>query len=747
MKRWILTALVAATLVCASGGLASAQGAPPAGHPIILRSYTLDPGRGLLPVIPESLRIERYAEGASGDYLVQFKRGRADEGKAALARLGVSASVYLPEDAFKIRLSRAQVEKVRRFRPLEWIGPYQPAFKLAPKLAREGQAAYKVYLTESADAARVGKAIEALGGEVSGDGQVLTVVIDGNALDAIAHILDVEWIENFKVYKLRNDTAAGEMNASPAWNGGFTGAGVQIGLADTGLDTGVDDHGVNDDIHRDFDNRVNHISSWPIQSGWNLLVNNDGANDGASDLDSGHGTHTTGSAAGNGSRSGGTYKGIAPAAGITMQAIEQYVEMNALGEALVGPDGYYLAGIPDDLNTLFAEAQGWGTTIHSNSWGGGDPGAYDASSQDVDEYTWKHKNFLTIFAAGNDGVDANADGKIDPGSITSPSTAKNTLSVGATENRKPAPAPNADSGRYGTWWPSDYSAEPIKSDFIADAGGDGLAAFSSRGPTLDGRIKPDVVAPGTWIASVRSSLATYDGWGDPIDAFYMYMGGTSMSTPLVAGAVTLVKDYYVNTWKINPSAALLKATIINSATDVSGQYAAPYLEAGPIPNSNEGWGLVNLDRAIVDHERKVSDSKFPLRTGDKAQFTATVESSARPGRVTLVWSDYPASPAAGKTLVNDLDLVVESPSGLKYMGNRFSNGWTVPGLDAAQADRTNNVECVYIQTPEPGVWKAYVEGVNVPSGPQVFAIVGDADFAPRTTAFFDGKLISGPRRP
>ena len=715
------------------------------GHPIFLKGEQFDPSMNIFPSIPSGFTIKEYPSHTFGYYLVQFKKGNMVNGKNQLKELGVNIVSYFPEDTFKIRIT-SEIAKTLKILPIvEWVGIFQPFYKLSLNLKRNGQGAYKITLTNFANIEQITKQIEALGGKVIGNDTILTIVIDSSKLNQIANIEEVEWIENFKVYKLYNDTSANEMRAPFAWGSGYTGLGIQTNIADSGIDTGIDNSGIVGDIHLDFDNRVAHITSWPIPPGWGFLVNNPGADDGASDLDSGHGTHVTGSVAGNGAMSGGNYKGIAYESTITMQALEQWVDTNLLGKVVIGPSGYYLAGIPDDLNELFLEAYNWGSFIHSNSWGGGTFGEYDSSSQDVDEFMWNHKDFLILFAAGNDGADKNADGIIDLGSVTPPATAKNAIAVGAVENLKPTPIPNEDSGTYGETWPEDYPEEPIHSDPTADAGGDGMVAFSSRGPTQDGRIKPDVVAPGTWIASVRSSLATYDGWGDPIDDYYMYMGGTSMSTPLTAGAVALISDFYNNTMSINPSAALIKATLINSATDIPGQYPLPYNEAGPIPNHNEGWGLVNLERAINDHERKFSDSQFSLSSGNMVKFIATVESSSKPGRVTLVWTDYPGTLGAAKALVNDLDLVVKSPTGKLYIGNNFSNGWTLPGFNQTKFDHVNNVECVYIENPEVGTWESYVYARSVPMGPQDFALVADADFNAMTPLLKGSFLTNGMR--
>src|SRR5205823_12312648 len=123
----------------------------------------------------------------------------------------------------------------------------------------------------------------------------------------------------------------------------------------------------------------------------------------------------------------------------------------------------------------------------------------------------------------------------------SPATAKNVIATGASEN-----ITGTLAATYGLY---------------AD-GPDTMADFSSRGPCADGRIKPDLVAPGSWIASAASSAAANEAaiaW-TPIDDYYVYMGGTSMAGPHAAGAAAVFVQFYPSTHtNAVPSPALVKA--------------------------------------------------------------------------------------------------------------------------------------------------------------------------------------------
>jgi hypothetical protein len=330
---------------------------------------------------------------------------------------------------------------------------------------------------------------------------------------------------------------------------------------------------------------------------------------------------------------------------------------------------------------------------------------------------------VILFAAGNGGIDLDANGVIDPDSIDSPGTAKNCITMGATEGYRPV---GGASGTYGNYWPSDYPVSPIYDDQVADSAV-GMAAFSGRGPCNDGRLKPDICAPGTNIISCRSHAVTAGVLWGVYNADYLYSGGTSMSTPLTAGAAALVREYYRTHRSHTPSAALIKATLINGACEIyPGQYGSGTWREIPTlrPNNAEGWGRLDLKSSVMpDTPRTVEfqDIGAGLSTGQSLFYSYPVLGSA-PFKVTLVWTDYPASTSAQKALVNDLDLTVRLPDGSVISGN-------------GTTDRLNNVEGVDVEMPAIGTYTVTVNAYNVPSGPQPFALVVSGVFgSPAPTA-------------
>jgi hypothetical protein len=149
-----------------------------------------------------------------------------------------------------------------------------------------------------------------------------------------------------------------------------------------------------------------------------------------------------------------------------------------------------------------------------------------------------------------------------------------------------------------------------------------------------------------------------------------------MATPLVAGAAALVRQYYTDQASITPSAALIKATLVNGAIDLSpGQYgtaARQEIPDPPRPNNVEGWGLVNVENALfaaAPRELLYFDESPGLGTEEGTTYAFEVTDASEPLRVTLAWSDYPGTPAAGGALVNDLDLTVTDPSGTVHYSN------------------------------------------------------------------------------
>jgi hypothetical protein len=400
----------------------------------------------------------------------------------------------------------------------------------------------------------------------------------------------------------------------------------------------------------------------------------------------GHGTHVTGIIAGSGATGetddfGALWGlGVAPGAHVIMQRIF---------------DGEGNFEAPPSFFDLTRDAVQAGADIGSNSWGDDTQGRYDISAQEFDALVRDADGtghpYILEFSAGNAG----------PGSQTigSPAVAKNVIATGACENDR-----------------FDF--------FIYDTGQDAMADFSSRGPCEDGRIKPDVTAPGTWISSLRSPVGNDEfSWAD-IDFYYMFEGGTSQAGPHVSGAAAVFVQWYrASHTNATPSPALVKAALINSAVDMDDE-----VETGPVPNNDEGWGRVDLTEIIgADRTFDFVDQSITLATGQTYERHVVVEDSAEPLKITLAYTDVPGFPGALQALVNDLDLEVIAPDGTSYHGNQFDNGESIP--NAPSYDSINNVEAVHILTPQPGEYIVRVKARNVPSDARFDTGAVDQDFA------------------
>ncbi len=320
------------------------------------------------------------------------------------------------------------------------------------------------------------------------------------------------------------------------------GTGIIVAVADSGLDSGTNDS----TMHPDFRDHIVDIVSLPMTSWWASTCGSP-ANDGAEDID-GHGTHVAGSVLGDGTDSSGNIKGMAPEARLYFQSVGSWCASNPAGERNT------LLGIPTNKTDLFRFAAENGSRVHTNSWGSTCNGTcyseYTIGSLQADIAARDYTNMTILFSAGNSGADANSNGEIDFDSLGNPATAKNVFTVGASENDRPS---------LNYIWGSSYGS-PINNDLRAD-NVSGMAAFSSRGPVDDGRLKPDISAPGTFILSTKSRSTSSVGWL-AYNSSYTYMGGTSMSTPLTAGATALLLEHLIdNRGHQDPSSALVQGNL------------------------------------------------------------------------------------------------------------------------------------------------------------------------------------------
>ena len=639
-------------------------------------------------------RMLRTDSTDSNYILVQMRGPLTAEQQEQLAAAGAEVLEYVPEDTYLCRYRPSDLGPIRALPFVAWANVYMKELKVKAGLYARRPGATAALMTlgpldhiEGTDPVTVdvvlqqGEDPEGLRNEIATAAAVDPASIDLGTrklrlttqrrhLPAVAAIDAVRHVEEFVPPKLANNVGRQILAVDPPLPPSPLPASNQIiAVCDTGLDTGVIST-----IHPAFTGRVNKLYAL-------------GRTTTSSDPN-GHGTHVAGSALGDGtSTTLGKIQGTAPAAKLVFQSV-----LDSRGG---------LTGIPTDLTDLFDPPYtDDNARVHTNSWGSKVNGDYTTQSTELDTFVWDNRDLVICVAAGNEGSDALGTGKIAQGSLTAPGSAKNCITVGASENTRPSYAYGGvqPAQTYGDLWSTDYPVEPMKSAAIARKPA-GIVPFSSRGPAKTNRFKPDVVAPGTAIISAKSTLApvpTPSDWGATSDPLYMYEGGTSMATPLVAGCAAVVRQWLsgklVNPPAGKPTAALVKAVLINTAVPLSGQFSPA--ECGTPPDNSQGYGRVNLAPLWGGdiYQPVVQDEDVALITGQQSTVTTVALPTLAGGvtlTATLVWTDL-----AGDSLQNDLDLTVEAldasgnviPSAPVWHGNKPSG--------STDFDRANNVEQV-----------------------------------------------------
>ncbi|MBE9031833.1 S8 family serine peptidase [filamentous cyanobacterium LEGE 11480] len=694
-------------------------------------------------------------------YLVELIGPPKSDWLKAIQDIGGRIQANLSDFTLLVGLLPSQMTALNNQSWIEAITPYRPAMKVSPQLranptrtlrstelqtlnlaARSADEPEQVEISvfEGEDISAIANEVEAVGGTIlSQTTESIKAVMSVEGITALAKEQSVEAIQPSVFNQFYNDRAATIM-AVPSDRTfadlPLLGTGQTVAVADSGLDTGQ----INN-IHADIQGRVVDLQSWPTGAAFAPYTNDPvGNDDGPADFYSGHGTHVAGSVLGNGAAAiangaGPVPKGIAPEAKIYFQAVEQNINWKSLAELrAVGlrpftrnwpPPAASLWGLPDDLTPLFDSAYQAGARIHTNSWGASVAGRYTENSRTVDRYVWEHRDMLILFAAGNEGVDRN--GSVLPDSMGSPGTAKNCVTVGASENNRPAtsvPTPGLNRTWSQAGWSSLNAAGHVSDN------SEGMAAFSSRGPTDDGRIKPDLVAPGTNILSMRSTV--YRGnreilWGDLAagDALrdkYCWSGGTSMSTPLVAGAAAVIRQYLIEQREhyqpnVKPSAALIKALLLNGAIPMAGQYA------NEIPSSQQnsvcGFGRANITNSLLQQAWFDDELESAVETGEIRIYKVQPIDNTQPMKITLVWTDAPGPVGVGQ-IQNKLYLQLKAPDGTIFNGD-------VTAYPTVQ----NNTQKVVIENPVNDTYELRVRGVSVTRNSPGVAQTGAArqDFA------------------
>ncbi|MGD8245420.1 MAG: S8 family serine peptidase, partial [Anaerolineae bacterium] len=648
-------------------------------------------------------------------FLIRLRGPLMEEWRAQLRDLGVDLLEYIPLHNYTAKLTMDEATAVRALSFVDGVRLYDAGDSGQPASTARARAAvpspggnqmitYDARLHREEDMPAVLAWLDERGVNVAGSSgrKVRLYLLEQDDLaDELADLIEVAEVQEYVAPKLHNDVARvllgidRRSGTDARAQISQTGEGQIVGVADTGLD----------EAHPDFQGRI--VGVVPL-----------GRPNDASDPH-GHGTHVAGSVLGDGAASQGAIRGTAPEAELFFQSV-----MDVQGG---------LGGLPLNLEDLFEEAYQAGARIHNNSWGSATEAAYVFNSMEVDEFVSKRRDMLIVISAGNEGQAESRfhseRGFVDWLSIGSPATAKNAVTVGASRTSR------TSGGLSQLTHDEAFSGFPDPPIAIEKVSGDpqGLAGFSSRGPSDDRRIKPDVVAPGTDIASAKSSRAPLRNfWGPyPGNSRYAFMGGTSMSAPLVSGCAALIREYYVKDIDHAPSAALLKATLINSTRLLTA--ADALADHAQLPNYHQGFGSVHMPWAIPNPSEPdlrlnfldtLQDQALQFtRSGQRFRFSFTSNGN-RPLRLCLTWTDLP-----GRAVQNNLNLFLQLPSGAKVSGN------TNLPQKLTRLDRDNNIETIRLENPTPGNYLIQIAAKSLLRGPQDFALVVTGDLESPLTEF------------
>ncbi len=686
---------------------------------IALNGYILDTTNpeATFGQLPADLRQTDMTEGLArglqprgGLYLVQFAGPIQDGWLDALKNSGAEIVSYMPSNAYVVRASSGAASALLLLKQnsfVQFVGDYEPAYRISPELreARIKDGASFVDLTvqviEGPNAKPTMDKIASLASDGIQSHQVMNyhnieLRVQASRITEIAFYEDVFAVES-RGQRRRFDEAQGQISAGNLTGNSPSGPGYLTWLAGKNFNSSqfssfsvnVVDDATSLTGHPDFANSRIAFTSNP--------TNQTGAQGGHGFLNS-HiiGGINSGTGSANEDANGFNYGlGIAPWARVGVTAI---------------------FGSGSSTSTAWeSTAYGQSARISSNSWGfqtqtGAPIPLYNTNAQEYDRIVRDAQTaaglqqLSVVFAAGNDGSGANT--------VSTPSTAKNVITVGASENVRQTGTDGCAVANSG-----------------ADSAND-IIGFSSRGPVNsaggDGRVKPDIVAPGTHIeAGVPQS--NYNGssvcnqYWPAGQTLYGWSSGTSHSCPAVAGGAALVYQNFLNNSLPAPSPAMVKAFLMNSATYMTGTGAS-----GNLPSNSQGMGRMDLGRAFDGAARVLVDQTQTLgATGNTHTVTGSVVSSSQPFRVTLAWSDAPG-PTTGAPWVNNLDLEV-TVGGITYKGNVFTGANSVSG---GTADGKNNVESVFIPAGTTGSFTITVRATNIAGdGVPGNADTTDQDFA------------------
>lgn len=638
--------------------------------------------------------------------IVQFTGSAQGNWPAGVEKAAGKILHSIGDTAVVVRANARQESSLRALDYVQWVGPYEPRFKVFANLIdMTGDIQITAFACPDVETARMIRELENLGAWDVEDTHfgAVNCRIQSGKLPYVARLDSVLLIQHLPEMKTLCSASGRVVDAHDLWVNtvsnlpqNIMGEGQIVHVQDTGIDA----------THRDF-------TSGPLG---NRIAYRELSTDAEY-----HGTFMTGVIAGNGYDME-TYLGLST----TNRIYNELAASNPAGY----PDRMGFAGRAPEC-TIYSRAgltsadwsygYTYGARIFSNSWGPALLGPYYSAGADA--FMLANPGALVLFAAGGGGPRTQT--------VSGEGNGKLVVSVGACENNRPLQGQNSDNPNQ-------------------------ILVFSARGPVDDGRVKPDVVEIGGNIYSTLSDDSSVYNQGnelydtlstinsdltDALGDYYM-LSGTSVAVAAASGDTALIRDYLVDVKGIpSPHANLMKTLLIHGAEDIGYGY----------PSFDQGWGRVNVRNSVCPpapnvlqwyhHATGIASGTWDARI-DGSLTTWVIDDSV-PLKVTM--SHWDASGSG--TLTYDLDLKVTSPSGQVYWGNAFRDAWSTPletqsdwsecafpswmggaayDWDTADdgGDDINNIEVFRIERPEKGQWSIQVVWKSSTARPFTLAMTG-----------------------
>jgi len=624
---------------------------------IILKSRQFLPQKGIISEFLEKLKSTKEKR---MHIIIQFYEHPTLEERTLLGSEGIKLLDYLPEYAWFASISPRDIDNIIKKDNLRSVVEIIPKDKINPNLREFGPGIWtrnedgtvSLYVSFFSDISEEESEdiIENFGsGEKESDNVWKLDTKEENIDELLGNDL-IQWVDNYHPpLKRNNEGSKRVIRVDQVYYLGVMGNGTVIAQWDGGWI---------DTTHIDFKGRVK--------------IGDVGCKEPNCKVDK-HATHVGGTAAGDGTK-GKKYRKF-PLSGMAPKAsIISYEWPNTLKE--LDTETFYAL----KNHKAIVSQNSWSYDISSNNKNCNLLGDYDLWSVQYDKIIRGrlNKEIPVVFSAGNSGSGSYG---CKPGFHTANApggTAKNTFAVGS-----------------------------INSDVR------NISFFSSRGPTDDGRIKPDVVAAGCEIGNDKGITSTIPGNN------YGVMCGTSMAAPAVSGSIALIVEEYKKLFGKDPSPAMLKAILIHNSDDLGTRG----------PDYTHGYGVLNVRKAINFMRLAKRDNDFIVEgtIGDREKHKYNLTNLPFGAyRVTLVWDDYPGTVNAFKNLVNNIHVkVIDHKNNVLYPWVLDKNNPSFPATKGV--DGLNNIEQVDFTVSSKLRHIIEIFGSSIPQSPQNYVLL----FSPR----------------